>query len=264
MTLMDQHAVMDDLATATLIMNQKIAVVMPVYIKIDEALILTENCIDSLGDVFLVIVDNGSDRGREYLEQMSDKYIRNEENLGYAVACNQGLKYLQQEHPELHLIAIVGNDTRISPNWQEISTEILADEKVYSVHFRVIPYDELFDYGEDLYTSGRERWCTQHFFVVDTTKGLEFFDEQFVNSYDDWDMQLRVRATGRQTAYTNKVCVQHVDNFTQKQIPEREENNRKNAEKFKAKHGEYAEVLFTRMYPDQMKLPYFEEFKIRR
>lgn len=245
-------------------MNQKIAVVIPVYIKTDETLVVTENCIDSLGDVFLVLVDNGSDRGREYLEQMADHYIRNEENLGYAKAVNQGLRYLQNEHPEIHLIAIVGNDTRISPNWQEVSREILADEKVYSLHFRVISYEELFDYGTDVYTSGRERWCTQHFFVVDTIKGLELFDEDFLNSYDDWDYQFRVRATGRQTAYTNKVCVQHIDNHTQRQIPEREDNNRNNAEAFKRKHGEYAEVLFTRMYPDQMKLPYYEEFKIRR
>lgn len=245
-------------------MNNRLAVVMPVYIKNDETLLLTEQAIDSLGDVLMVIVDNASDRGQEYLESMSDKYIHNEDNLGYAKAVNQGLKYLQEEHPEITLIAIANNDIRVSPNWQEVTREVLADPKVYSVHFRMIPYEQLLDYGEKVAKSGRERWCTQSFFVVDTAKGLVFFDEDFFNSYDDWDYQYRVRASGLQTAYTDKACYQHHDSFTQKQIPEREENNKRNAEKFKEKHGEYAEQLFTQMYPDQMKLPYYEQFQMKR
>ena len=229
----------------------KINVVMPVYILNQETLTLTENAIDSLGDVYLIIVDNASTVGLDYLKQMSDVYIRNEENLGYAKAVNEGLK-----KTNYHLIAISNNDVRVSPQWEEVAREVLADPNVYSVHFRMIPYNELFTYENDTWTSGKERWCSQSFFIVDAKKGLEYFDEDFFNSYCDWEYQLRVRATGRQTAYTNKACYQHEDSFTQKQIPEREENNRKNAELFKSKHGKYAEELFIQMYPDQMKSPW--------
>ena len=237
-------------------MSQKLAIILPVYILNQETLDLTEAAIDSFGDVFLVIVDNASTMGLDYLKQMADHYIRNEENRGYAQATNQGFKYLQKEHPELTLIAPANNDVRVSPNYEEVAREILSDSKVYSVHFRMIPYNELFTYGNDTWTSGKERWCSQSFFVVDAKKVLEYFDEDFFNSYCDWEYQLRVRATGRQTAYTNKACYQHEDSFTQKQIPEREENNRKNAELFKSKHGKYAEELFIQMYPDQMKFPW--------
>lgn len=229
----------------------KINVIMPVWINNQETLTLTENAIDSLGDVFLIIIDNASTVGIDYLKQMADVYIRNEENVGYAKAVNQGLR-----KTNYHLIAISNNDIRVSPNWEEVTREIMADPRVYSVHFKMIPYDELFSYGNEVWTSGRERWCSQSFFVIDDTKDVEFFDEGYLNSYDDWDYQLRVRATGRQTAYTNKACYQHEDSFTQKQIPDREENNRKNAELFKTKHGKYAEELFIQMYPDQMKLPW--------
>lgn len=246
-------------------MYKHIAVIMPVYIKNNPTLELTENAIDSLGEVFLVIVDNGSDTGGEYLKEMADKYIRNDSNQGFAAAMNQGLTYLKNEHPELNLICLSNNDIRVSPNWQEEVKTIMEDKKIYSLHPRMIAYNELFDYGDKIATSGMERWCTGSFFIINTeAHDIIFYDEQYFNSYDDWDLLYRVRETGLYTAYTDRFCYQHHHSFTQKQIPEREANDEKNKELFKILHGEYAEDLFTRMYPDQMKIDYWEAFKIKR
>lgn len=242
----------------------KIAVIMPVWILDDETLRLTEQAIDSLGDVYMVIVDNGSDRGREYLESMADKYIRNDENKGYAIAVNQGLHHVTNEHPDIKYIAISNNDIRVSPNWQEVVRELMTDPKIYSLHFRMIPYDELFDYDDFFAKSGRERWCTGSFFVINIESGALFYDEDFKNRYDDWDYFYRVRDTGKYTAYTNKACYQHVGSHTLLKIPDVDGEEKRNSKIFKDKHGEYAETLFTRMYPDQLKIKYEDGFKIRR
>lgn len=244
-------------------MNTKIAVVMPVYIKNDETLALTEAAIDSLGDTYLVIIDNASDRGTGYLQNISDCYIRNETNLGFAKAVNQGLKHID-ENTDIKLVGIFNNDIRVSPNYQEVAKEVLQDPKVYSCHFTMLPYTELFDYEDFTATSGYERWCQGSCFVIDRSKDKIYYDEEFLNSYDDWDFFYRIRDKGFQTAFTKKACFLHKDSHTQQQIPAREENNQKNAEVYKQKHGMYAEDQFVKMYPDQYKKDYLDTFKIKR
>ena len=71
-----------------------------------------------------------------------DWLIRNDKNLGYAKAVNQGLKLASDS-----LVAIVNNDTIISPNWQEVAKEVLSDSKTYSCHPRMINYTDEFKYG---------------------------------------------------------------------------------------------------------------------
>jgi O-antigen biosynthesis protein len=80
------------------------SVIVPCYIlpnKDAELLRFTQACFVSLRthcpDVELVVVDNGSPIGVDYLEEQADVYIRNEENLGYAPAVNQGLKAASSE-----------------------------------------------------------------------------------------------------------------------------------------------------------------------
>ena len=234
-----------------------ITVIIPCYILNQETLDLTKEAIFSLGEVNLITIDNDSSMGGGYLRALSQIYIRNNKNLGYARAVNQGLKLATDS-----LVAVVNNDTIISPNWQEVVKEVLSDPKTYSCHPRMINYTDEFTYGQKTVYKGMERWCTGSFFVVDRSKLQPFYDENFLNSYDDWDMWLRVRKEGFNTAYTDKACYKHHHSFTQKQIPEREENNKRNAEYFKKKHGKYAEELFAEQYPEQMKIDWKEGFKI--
>jgi GT2 family glycosyltransferase len=231
-------------------------VIMPVWIHNYETLALTKNAIESLGIVNLIIVDNGSDVGGGYLRSVANTYIRNCSNLGYAKAVNEGLKLASG------LVAVSNNDIQVSPNWQEVCTEVLKDKNTYSCHPRMTNYDIPFEYGNTTVLHGKERWCTGSFFVLDRSKLDFLYDENFLNSYDDWDMWYRVRKGGFNTAYTDKCCYQHHHSFTQVQIPEREENNKKNAEYFKTKWGATAEELFEQMYPEQMNVPYEEGFKL--
>lgn len=238
---------------------------MPVWITKEETLKLTEAAIDSIGEVFMIIVDNASVMGTDYLQEMSDHYIRNDSNLGFAKAVNQGIKYLEENHPEITMIAVANNDILVSPNWQEVTKDILQDNKIFSLHFRMDNYDNLFDYGEKLAKSGMERWCTASFFVINTgANGYLYFDERFFNSYDDWDFFFRAREKGHFTSYTDRACYLHKFSHTQQLIPERAENDKKNSEQYKEKHGVYAEDQFIKMYPDQQKIGYWEGFRIKR
>jgi len=233
----------------------KITVGIPVYIINEEILQLTKNAVESLENINLIIIDNGSTMGGGYLRSVADIYIRNKINLGYAKAVNQIIKLKRTE-----LLALMNNDTRISPNWQEVSREIFKqDDKVYSCHFKMTDYDTPFTYGDKVAIGGRERWCTSSFFVIKSWNPQRY-DENFLNSYEDWDYWKRIRNNGWKQAYTNKVVYQHHHSFTQKLVPEREVNNLKNKEYFKSKWGAYAEDLFGKEFPSQMLENYQEGF----
>lgn len=227
---------------------------MPVYSIDAQTIDVTEAAIRSLkdsADCRLILIDNASTVGGGRLRELADVYIRNKENLGYAKAVNQGLQLSGMA------VAIANNDIRVSPNWYTVTQEVMDNPKVASLHFRMIPYDEPFAYGDKTFTTGRERWCTGSFFVI---RNIQLFDEDFLNSYDDWDFQYRLRKNGWLTAYTTKACYQHMDSFTQKKIPQREDNNWKNRELFKQKHGEYPENIWCDLYPDQMQMDWRAQF----
>jgi GT2 family glycosyltransferase len=185
--------------------------------------------------------------GGGQLRQWADVYIRNQANLGYARAVNQGMKLSDD------IAVIANNDIRVSPNWWTVTEEIIKNPAVATLHFRMLPYESPFLYGDEVSISGREKWCSGSFFVK--TKPV-LFDEDYLNSYDDWDYQYRLRKMGYCTAYTNKACYLHMDSFTQQRVPDREKNNERNREYFKKKHGEYPEDLWTRDFPEQVNKPW--------
>ena len=237
-------------------------VILPVYIANEELLQLTKNTIESLGDVGLVIIDNASPLGGGYLRSVAEIYVRGKENFGYAKAVNQGLSLIHND-----IVAIANNDIRVSPNWLTVTQEVFEEPDVYSCHFRMTDYDVPFQYGNTIASMGKERWCTSSFFVIKTRdeKGnlrKFYYDENFINSYDDWDIHYRIRDAGLKTAYTDKACYQHHHSSTQQIIPNREEQNIKNREYFKKKHGSYPEDLFAIQFEDQMKQEYWKGFQL--
>ncbi len=233
--------------------------IMPVYIVNEDILRLTKEAVASFGEVKLIIIDNASPLGGGYLRSIADIYVRNPVNLGYAKAVNQGLRL----SVDAEFIAIANNDIRVSPNWQEVARSVLLGNSLaYSCHFRMTDYEVPFAYGDEVAYTGKERWCTSSFFVIRNNRSINYYDENFFNSYDDWEYWYRVRLNGRRTAYTNKACYQHQHSSTQSLVSEREIQNNKNKEYFKSKWGDYAEDLFERQFPEQMKQDYWEGFSI--
>ncbi|MCX5667110.1 MAG: glycosyltransferase family 2 protein [Candidatus Omnitrophica bacterium] len=98
----------------------KCDIVMAVWNNLE----LTKNCIDSIientdTDYRLIIIDNASnDETKKYLEQLKDKegtrvlLIRNESNLGFIKAVNQGMRLSEAPY-----VCLINNDTVVTRGW---------------------------------------------------------------------------------------------------------------------------------------------------
>jgi GT2 family glycosyltransferase len=229
-------------------------VIMPVYNTCKEIHDLTEMAIESLKPDRLILIDNGSTFARGYLADIADVYIRNKQNMGYPYAVNQGLKAVESD-----LVCITNNDIRVPDNIYRVALEILQDKEIGSVHFKMIPYDQEFTFGDKVWKTGKERWCTSSFFIIRREAIPEGgYDENYgMGGYDDWDFWKRVRDNGWETAYTNRSSYQHFGSWTLSKVPE-SEKGQANGEYFKKKHGKYAEDIWNKLYPEQMKQDYWE------
>jgi GT2 family glycosyltransferase len=111
--------------------RKKVSIIIPVYNQME----FTEKCIELLyentpeeSSFEAIVVDNASSDGtREYLEsQQEDGRLRalfNEENLGFARACNQGAGAARGEY-----LLFLNNDTETLPGWLEPLVEILDND----------------------------------------------------------------------------------------------------------------------------------------
>lgn len=83
-----------------------ISIIIPAYNKHE----MTQECIDSVvrktDDYEIVLVDNGSE------PPIDNADIRNEENLGFPVAVNQGIRASKGD-----VIVLLNNDVIVTPDW---------------------------------------------------------------------------------------------------------------------------------------------------
>lgn len=208
----------------------------------------------SVPDIEMVIIDNGSSFGSAFSRSESDIYIRNKQNIGYPGAVNQGMALSHGE-----FVAICNNDIKVSPNWWEVTQEIMKDPKVGTVHFRMVGYDEVRELGNESWNSGKERWCSSSFFVV-RREAFQGYDVAYgAGGYDDYSHHFRMRSAGWTQAYTNKAQYYHMDSITYRTMEQEEaraERDKKNREYYKSKFGEYPDEQFARLFPEQMNIPW--------
>lgn len=250
------------------------SVVMPCWFPVVDAEImnLTEQALESMGDVERVIIDNGSKYGAGWLNQKAHTFLRFPQNKGYTVAINRGILLAEGD-----LIALANNDIRVSPNWADIAREILADPEIATLHPKMVDYEEPFGLGDVVLKTGHERWC-QNSFVVTTRKWLNemrekesssvwgvpepypgLFDENYGigGGAEDWEFYLRVRRLGGKTAYTNRISFQHKHSFSLQMLgAERQKIVDQNNEYFKKKWGQSKEEMFEEQCPGQIALDY--------
>lgn len=234
-----------------------IDVVMLAYNFNEDLSQLTKNSIHSVKQApmgKLIMIDNASAFGGGFMREQSDIYIRNKENVGYPAAVNQGVALTKSE-----FIAISNNDIRVPANWSEVALDIFKDSKVGSVHFRMIPYDQPFNPGKDIWTGGKERWCHCSFFVV-RREAFQGYDEKYgKGGFDDYSHNKRMREKGWIAAYTNRVEFQHMDSITYRTMEDQEvraKRDHANREHYKEVFGEYPDIQFADEFPEQVRLPY--------
>lgn len=94
----------------------EISIVIPNYILNQELLELTKNCINSFkkttSDYELILVDDGSLIGSDYLKKEADIYIKHKKNKGFAPSVNDGWKKSKGEY-----IITANNDIEVFGDW---------------------------------------------------------------------------------------------------------------------------------------------------
>ena len=118
--------------------DKSVSVIIPCLILPDKDAILlryTEHCLKSLRehtalDYELILVDNGSTIGCNYLIDWADTYIRNKTNLGFAPAVNQGLKIARGEW-----LVVSNNDITFIHDWISNALDVWTpDTGIISSH----------------------------------------------------------------------------------------------------------------------------------
>lgn len=205
-----------------------------------------ENCLKSLTKITypnweLIVVDNGSSDGSE---KLPDKYkikhtlIRNNKNIGFAPANNQGVEVAKGKY-----ILLLNNDTIVSSNFLEKMVNFMEENpKIGAMQ------PKLFIMDKDGYIDNAGTYLTRTGFLEHwgymQKDGLEFanikkifsakgaclltrkeiidkiglFDNDFFAYYEESDFCFRVWMLGYEVVYYPGTCIYHKVGFTSKKI----------------------------------------------
>lgn len=188
----------------------KTYVIIPHYIVTEELKELATNTIRSFkenADVVVVSVDDGSPMDTTFLKELSDVYLRNAENSGFAITCNNGFKWVFEHEPDDCYIICANNDIEVHKNCVPELTrpfemfENVAITGICSVKEKMIEGVPLENYkirkiteggllGDRMQDGGL--WCS----TKNVLQKIGIFDEQFIRGgYEDVDLFLRARDT---------------------------------------------------------------------
>ena len=101
-----------------------LSIVIPVFNQLD----MTEECIravlETTPDCEIIVVDNGSNPAFHwgFVQMQEVKVIRNEENKGFPVAVNQGIRAAKGD-----IICLLNNDVIVTPGWADKLTAALDE-----------------------------------------------------------------------------------------------------------------------------------------
>jgi GT2 family glycosyltransferase len=264
-----------------------ISIIIPVYNNIEY----TKNCLNSifknhpLVNFEIIIADNGSNDGtKEYLETLkkdidgiaevnnSGKFniiniICNNENLGFAKACNQAAKIANGKY-----LLFLNNDTYVLKGAiDELFNTIEKAGDSCGITGSLLIYPDktvqhagvVFDVGSrpyHNYKGGKIYECqninykngiylrmynaiTAACMIISKELfcSVGFFDEIFINGYEDVDLCLKVRQRGLNIILNPKSMLIHYEEKTpgRKKFEDKNQYNLQNKWKFKFKRDDY-------------------------
>jgi len=248
-------------------MNKSIfcSIIIPVFNKLEY----TKQCLDALcketpTDLFeLIIVNNASTDGtKEFLNEFAKTYpnvkvIHNQENLGFAKACNQGARVAEGKY-----LVFLNNDTVPLYGWLEEMLKIIETEKNVGIVGSKLLYPDntiqhagvaIADFPQSIYPYHIHRKSPADALEVNVVKDYqavtgacmlipkEFFDrlggfdEGFLNGYEDVDLCFRVREAGYRVVYTPKSVLYHFESISEGRFKAVNENEKRLQEKWAGK-----------------------------
>jgi len=203
-------------------------IIIPVWNQKD----VTKNCIDSIlrntkYPYRLILIDNASGKEtKTYLENVRSNtgkdtlLIRNEENLGFVKAVNQGLKASRAPY-----VCVFNNDTITTPGWLEEMVKFAESRKDVGIINPLcnapsdIPKDE---YAKLIAQCNKGKYMemNQCFLFCALVKRevidkIGHLDEVFgIGCYDDTDYSMRAHLAGYRCVCLHSAYVHHIENIS--------------------------------------------------
>jgi GT2 family glycosyltransferase/cytochrome c-type biogenesis protein CcmH/NrfG len=217
----------------------KASIIIPVFNKLD----LTRQCLTTLASLTtmpeyeVIVVDNASTDGTaEFLAELGGdvQVIRNPENYGFAVACNQGASAARGE-----FLLFLNNDTIPTEGWLNalvdeveryadvgvVGSKLLYEDGTIQhagVAFsRIVftPYHIYRKFPSDspMVNRRREFQCVTAACMLvrrEVFAQVGQFDEGFKNGFEDVDLCLKIREQGWHIVYRPDSVVYHLESQT--------------------------------------------------
>ncbi len=222
---------------------------------------LTQQCLTALANVTehvsyeVVVVDNGSTDGvQNFLQTLSGdvQVIRNEENLGFAKACNQGAQAARGEY-----LVFLNNDTIPLKGWlsaliEEVRTHadvaVVGSKLLYedgTIQHAGVAFSREWFMPYHMYRGGnaevacvnkrRELQCVTAACMLVRKAVFEQvggFDEGYQNGFEDVDLCLMIRTQKWKIIYQPKSVLYHLESKTPGRKTHEADNSRRLRERW--------------------------------
>lgn len=241
----------------------KTYIVMPHYIITEHVAELAKQTIKSFKEtakVTLISCDDASPyKDIDFLKEMSDVYIRNKKNKGFAGNCNVGFKWVLKHEKDDCYIVCANNDIKVYNNWLEEFDKVLDafnGDLVGGLGYRVeivegMPLEQYSINPQSKHKmnciseGGRlDDWMFPGGFWMMKKSVLEdvgLLDENYLHGgYEDIDLFYRAHQAGKKLLMTPKVAYWHEEGATRFSKQEKERQDKvepENRAYFKQKHG---------------------------
>lgn len=242
----------------TPVRRRSVSIVIPVYNRVD----LTVQCLEAIaqttsGDFEVVVVDDASTDGTaDVLAQFGSALtvVRHDENRGFARACNDGARAARGD-----LLVFLNNDTLPRPGWLDaLRAAAEAAPDVGAVGARLLYPDGTIQHAGIGFTPDFEPFHVHQGVpgdapVVTEDRDCEAvtgacllvpravydeiggFDEGYRMYFEDIDLCLRIRATGRRVRYAAGSVVVHLERASSPTFAQAYAKNRVSRERFRAR-----------------------------
>lgn len=227
------------------------SIIIPVFNKLE----LTRQCLTHLAKVThgcsyeVIVVDNASTDGTgPFLSSLEGDihFVTNDSNLGFAKACNQGARVAKGKY-----LVFLNNDTIPQEGWlSALVDEVEQHPDVAIVGSKLLYPNDTIQHAGVVFS---KKWLMpylifrncpsdypafnmrQEFQAVTAAcllirkedfESVSGFDESFMNGFEDVDLCLKIRESGRKVIYQPKSVLYHLEAQTSgRKDPEAERRN---------------------------------------
>jgi GT2 family glycosyltransferase len=214
-----------------------ISAVMKCQLLDEELLEMTKEAVSTIKPYVdeLILVNQGSVVGVEWLKTTADVYLANDVSKGFPDTVKQGMDVAKGEY-----VVILNNDIKFQGDWVTPLVELLKEPNVGLVHPKMLNWGGKYEKGDNIiYNPAPTDGMFFSAFILDPViyRKIGGWDTDYdFWGYDDWDYYYRLLTGMYNAVWTDKVCYWHKGGATIAKIG-RDKFSTKNRLLFQEKHG---------------------------